>query len=168
MATCSDQENDQTEEFHTGDAGASATYPLKASGVRKGGHMMIKDHPCKVDSCTVSKPGKHGHAKIHFVGFDIFTSKKYDTIISATHNVDIPNIKKEEYQLFDLSYDNYLSLMDEKGNLREDIPLPEGEYGEKILEEQQKKDYGEIMVTVMSAVDNECIVGVKTNKSKQP
>ena len=30
------------------DAGASAVIPIRAGEVKKGGHVMIKEHPCKV------------------------------------------------------------------------------------------------------------------------
>lgn len=31
-----------------GDAGASLTYPIRAGEVKKGSHVVIKGHPCKV------------------------------------------------------------------------------------------------------------------------
>ncbi len=42
----SEEEIEQTK-FETADAGASHTYPQTASGVRKGGFMVIKGRPCK-------------------------------------------------------------------------------------------------------------------------
>jgi hypothetical protein len=41
------QEQEQTV-FESADAGASHTFPMTASAVRKGGHMVIKGRPCKV------------------------------------------------------------------------------------------------------------------------
>ena len=51
-------------QFSGGDAGASQTYPSQASAIKKGGHIMIKGHPCKVVEMSTSKTGKHGHAKV--------------------------------------------------------------------------------------------------------
>ncbi len=35
-------------DFTGADAGASNTYPIRAGEVKKGGYVVIKDHPCKV------------------------------------------------------------------------------------------------------------------------
>ena len=50
------------------------THPEKCSALRKGGYVIIKDHPCKIVETSTSKPGKHGHAKVRikFVSLKIF------------------------------------------------------------------------------------------------
>ena len=50
----------------------------------------------------------------------------------STHNVDVPNVTKTEYQLIDISDEGYMSLMTDNGDMKEDLKLPEGEIGEQI------------------------------------
>lgn len=88
--------------------------------------------PCKIVDMSTSKTGKHGHAKVHMVGLDIFSGKKYEDICPSTHNMDVPFVKREDYQLTDISDDGYLSLMGDNGELREDLKLPEGELGAQL------------------------------------
>lgn len=56
------------------DAG-SKTYPQQCSALRKNGNVILKGRACKIVDMSTSKTGKHGHAKIHMVGIDLFTGE---------------------------------------------------------------------------------------------
>jgi len=154
------------EEYHEGGtgSGASTTYPMQCSALRKGGHVMIKGRPCKIMEMSTSKTGKHGHAKVHLVGLDIFTNKKYEDLCPSTHNIDVPNVNRCDFQLIDISDDGYVSLMNDKGDTRDDLRLPDGELGTKIREDFGKEETS-VIVTVMSAVNEEVIIASKTANS---
>jgi len=137
--------------FESADAGASATYPMQCSALRKNGFVVIKGRPCKIVEMTTSKTGKHGHAKVHLTALDIFTNKKLEDLSPSTHNMEVPNVTRREYQLLDITDDNFLSLMSEGGETKDDVKMPEGEVGEKIqkLFRDEEKDTNVIVLTAM-------------------
>ncbi|KAK4506029.1 hypothetical protein PRZ48_003994 [Zasmidium cellare] len=137
--------------FDSADAGASTTFPMQCSALRKNGHVVIKGRPCKIVEMSTSKTGKHGHAKVHLVAIDIFTGKKLEDLSPSTHNMDVPNVTRREYQLLDVTDDGFLSLMSEGGDTKDDIKLPDGEVGDKIkkLFEEDGKDTNVIILTAM-------------------
>ncbi|MPC26744.1 Eukaryotic translation initiation factor 5A [Portunus trituberculatus] len=148
-------------DFEGGDAGASKVYPAQCSSLRKNGHVVIKGRPCKIVEMSTSKTGKHGHAKVHLVGIDLFSGKKYEDICPSTHNMDVPVVKRADYQLIDISDDSFLSLMMESGDLRDDIKVPEGDIGTEI---KTKFENGEdLLLTVLSAMGHEMVVATKPN-----
>ncbi|XP_030380235.1 eukaryotic translation initiation factor 5A-like [Scaptodrosophila lebanonensis] len=152
---------DEEVQFETGDSGASKTYPMQCSGLRKNGFVMLKGRPCKIVDMSTSKTGKHGHAKVHLVGIDIFTQKKYEDICPSTHNMDVPHVKREDYQLTDISDDGYVTLLSDNGDLREDLKVPEGELGGALRSEfSEGKD---LLCTVLAACGEECVIAMKAN-----
>lgn len=148
-------------DFTSGDAGASATFPMQCSALRKNGFVMIKGRPCKIVEMSTSKTGKHGHAKVHLVALDIFNQKKYEDICPSTHNMDVPNVSRKDFQLLDVSDDGYLSLMDDAGNTRDDLKVPEGDIGDEI--KSSIDDGKDILCTVLSACGEEAVIATKVN-----
>jgi len=147
------------EEFEAaGESGASQTYPVQCSSLRKNGHVMIKGRPCKIVEMSTSKTGKHGHAKVHLVAIDIFTAKKYEDICPSTHNMNVPHVSRKDYQCLTID-DGFLSLMDDSGEVRDDIKCPDNDIGKDILKRTETED--QFMVTVLKACGEEAAVGVK-------
>ena len=125
-------------------------------------YMMIKGKPCKVLNISVSKTGKHGHAKCNFTATDIFTGKKYEDMIPSTHGTTVPIVTKTEWEVIDINEDGELTLMDEAGNQKTDLNLPT--YPEGMADEIRDAwadGENQISVTVQAAVDIEQIIGYK-------
>ena len=152
------------ETFESSESGASLTFPIQCSALRKNGHVLMKDHPCKIVDMSTSKTGKHGHAKVNMVGIDIFTGKKYEDISPSTHNMNVPKITRLEYTLLDITDDGFVSLMAHNGEMKEDIKVPEGETGEKLRADFD--DGKELVVMVLSSMEQEMIVQFKESSGK--
>ena len=112
--------------------------------------VMLKGFPCKVVEVTTSKTGKHGHAKANITGLDIFTNKKYMDISPTSHNMVAPFVHNNNFTLTDIQ-DGFVSLMDDNGEIREDLKLPDGELGEKLTKELED-DTKEVTVIVTKAM----------------
>ena len=97
---------------------------MEAGQIRKRGFIMIKGNPCKVSDVTSSKTGKHGHAKCHFVAIDIFTGKKMEDLVPASHTTSIPFVKKDEFQCIDVDEDGFCTVLTPNGDTRSDLKLP--------------------------------------------
>lgn len=48
--------------------------------------------------------------------------------------MDVPHVKREDYQLTDIDED-FLVLMSDGGDLREDLKIPEGDLGTQLKKE---------------------------------
>jgi len=156
MAENNDAQHELT--FESADAGASLTYPMQCSALRKNGFVCIKNRPCKIVDMSTSKTGKHGHAKVHLVAIDLFTGKKLEDLCPSTHNMDVPNVRRQEFQLLDISEDGFLNLLTDNGDEKNDVKVPDGEVGDKInkLFTEDGKDTNVIILTAMgeeSAID---------------
>merc|ERR1712146_588367 len=117
--------DDDAPTFESTESGASHTYPQQAGEIRKGSFLMIKGNPCKCCEVSTSKTGKHGHAKAHIVAIDIFTGKKMEDLCPTSHNLDVPFVKKTEYQVLSADADSgEVSLLTEDGSTKDDLNLP--------------------------------------------
>ena len=156
------------EVFESAQSGAALTYPVRAGELKKGHHVVIKGHPCKVIELTTSKTGKHGHAKANITALDIFTGNKYMDISPTSHNMEAPFVTKVEYSILDIQEDDetadgtvvQLILADDAtAEPREDLRLPLEEKDAKYGEIRAKFEDGEeVVVQVQKAMGIEMIM----------
>ena len=151
-------------EFVQGDAGASGMEKVQAGTLKKGSLVMIKDHPCKVVDFSTAKTGKHGAAKAMVTGIDIFTSNKYECTFSTGDNVDAPVVSKTEYSLINIDDEGYVTLMQDNGETKEDLKLPEDDWLKDCvgkIKEIFAAEKNECLVTVLKALSTEKIISVR-------
>ena len=153
------------ESFDVAESNSTLTFPITAGALKKGDHIVIKGHPCKIIDISVSKTGKHGHAKASITGLDIFTKQKMEGQAPTTHNVSAPFVTTRNYTLLDIGRDGRLSLMDDDSNTRQDLDLPltTREEPSELAKEITHlfHDGKELMVTVVGAMGKEQVMSYK-------
>ena len=148
------------EEFENVDSGASLTYPVSAGDLKQGGMMTINGRPCKVVSLSFAKTGKHGHAKASITAIDIFNGRKLEDSLPGSANVDVPYVTRRELQAIAVDGEGFVTLMNEKGDIRSDLKLPEEtEKDTEVAKRIQNSidDGRECFVTILAAMGIEKI-----------
>eukprot|EP00698_Gefionella_okellyi_P015265 TRINITY_DN4305_c0_g1_i1.p1 TRINITY_DN4305_c0_g1~~TRINITY_DN4305_c0_g1_i1.p1 ORF type:complete len:156 (-),score=44.73 TRINITY_DN4305_c0_g1_i1:80-547(-) len=152
------------ETFERADAGASLTHPEQASALRKNGFVLLKGEPCKIVDMSTSKTGKHGHAKVHIVGLQIFNNKKYEDLCPSTHNMSVPEVSRKDFTMVDLD-DDFVSMMDDDGDIKSDLKLPEDAELQKDIRDGFAAGK-ELVLTVLSAMGKEQIIQARETNAK--
>jgi len=73
--------------------------------LQKGNYIVIEGAACKVVDIQVSRPGKHGHAKIRLTGVGIFDDKKRVIVAPGHDNVEVPVVEKKNAQILSIHSD---------------------------------------------------------------
>ena len=79
--------------------------------LQEGNYVMIEDVPCKIDSYSTSKPGKHGSAKARVEGRGVFDSQKRNFTQPVDAKIWIPIIDRKQGQVVSVSGDD-MQVMD--------------------------------------------------------
>ena len=113
---------------------------------------------------STSKTGKHGHAKVHMVGIDIFTNKKYEDTAPTGAGALTPNVTKEELEVADIDEDDFVSVILPDGDLKTDLKLPKED--EECYDELKKvwEERGEntVLYTIQRACGKEKFISART------
>lgn len=95
-----------------------------ASSLKVGSYVIIDGAACKVVNIQISKPGKHGHAKMRMEGIGIIDEKKRVIVMPGHANVDVPIIEKKNAQVLSVN-GNAANVMDSETYETFDLAIPE-------------------------------------------
>jgi translation initiation factor 5A len=65
---------------------------------------------------------------------NIFTQDKYEKLLPSGYFVEVPNIKSTELELISVDDDDYVTVMNEYGEIREDLQLPNKEHWSDLVD----------------------------------
>ena len=136
------------------------TAPIQANDIREGDVVVLREtHPCKIVSIDRAKPGKHGHAKTLFTGFDIFTGQRYSEQCPSQHTMPQIHPVKSKYQVLGIEA-GMLTLIDESDVVRTDVAVPTD--ASLLLPLQEGIRHSEqVEVTVLSACGTVVVIAVR-------
>ena len=77
----------------------------------EGSYVMIEDTPCKIDSYSTAKPGKHGSAKARIEARGVFDGQKRSLSQPVDAKVWVPIINRKQGQVIDVR-DGEVQVMD--------------------------------------------------------
>jgi len=134
---------------------------VTANSIRIGTVVLLRDktYPCKVVDYSKAKTGKHGSAKIHVVGVDVITGKKYDDIFQSSQMVCVPNSEKLDYDLVFVLDDGFLKLKHPDGSYREDLRIEDAELLRNM--EESHSEGNDLSISVLRVMEKELIGGYK-------
>ena len=67
--------------------------------LQEGSYVNMDDAPCKIDSYSTAKPGKHGSAKARIEGRGVFDGKKRSLSQPVDAKVWVPIIERKQGQV---------------------------------------------------------------------
>ena len=97
---------------------------ILATSVKKGASLVIDGVACTVISVQVSKPGKHGHAKVRIEATSMIDRKKKIIVVPGHDKLQSPVIEKKTAQVLSI-HEEVANVMDSETYETFDIQIPE-------------------------------------------
>ncbi len=94
-----------------------------AGSLKEGSNIVIEGAACRVVSIQISRPGKHGHAKIRLEAVGIIDEKKRVIVMPGHDNVEVPIIEKKTAQVLSIAGDS-ANVMDAESYETFDLKIP--------------------------------------------
>jgi len=102
----------------------AGTKLVSVGSLKEGNYVVIDGAACVVKDTQVSRPGKHGHAKVRMEAVGLTDGKKRQVVMPGHDNIDTPIIDKLNAQVLSIS-GNVANVMDMENYETMDIPIPE-------------------------------------------
>jgi len=99
------------------------TKKASVSSLTKGSYMVMDGVASRVTDISVSRPGKHGHAKARITAVGLLDDKKRVVVMPGHDHIDVPIIDKRTAQVLSISGDN-ANIMDAETYETFDLKIP--------------------------------------------
>ncbi|MBU0667444.1 MAG: translation initiation factor IF-5A [Nanoarchaeota archaeon] len=92
--------------------------------LQKGNYVVLEEAPCIVTDVKISRPGKHGHAKVNLTAVGMIDGKKRNTVMPGHDSIGVPIIDKKNAQVLSVIGD-VANVMDSETYETFDLTVPE-------------------------------------------
>ncbi len=96
---------------------------VATSSLKKGSYILVDGVASIVTDISISRPGKHGHAKANLMAVGMIDGKKRN-MVTGDHEVTAPIINKKNAQVLSVS-DDHANVMDSESYETFDMIIPE-------------------------------------------
>ncbi len=94
--------------------------------LQEGNYVMIDGAPCKIDSYSTAKPGKHGSAKASIDATGVFDGNKRSLSQPVDAKIWVPIIERKQGQVVNKEDGNVAQVMDLESYETITMELPAG------------------------------------------
>ncbi len=101
-----------------------ATKIQSVGSLQKGSYVILEGAASKVADMQISRPGKHGHAKVRLTAVGLVDEKKRIVVMPGHDNVEVPIIEKKSAQVLSIQ-DDTANVMDSETYETFDLKIPE-------------------------------------------
>ncbi len=102
----------------------AGTKQVSIGSLKVGSFVVIDGEACKVVDIQVSRPGKHGHAKVRLTGVGLLDGKKRVIVAPGHDNIEVPIIDKKNAQVLSIA-GNTATVMDMESYETFELEIPE-------------------------------------------
>ncbi|MBT4824746.1 translation initiation factor IF-5A [Candidatus Woesearchaeota archaeon] len=92
--------------------------------LNKGNYVVVDGAACKVSDTQISRPGKHGHAKVRLSAVGLLDGKKRVIVMPGHDNIEVPIIDKRTAQVLSIS-GKTANVMDAENYETFDLEIPD-------------------------------------------
>lgn len=101
-----------------------STKTVGGNELKVGSYLIIEGAACKIVNIDISRPGKHGHAKMRIEGMGIMDGKRRITVMPAHDNAEVPMIEKKTAQVLSV-HGTTANVMDAETYETFDLTIPD-------------------------------------------
>jgi translation initiation factor 5A len=105
---------------------------VSIGSLKKGSYVVIDGAACTVSDTQVSRPGKHGHAKVRMSAIGILDGRKREIVMPGHDQIESPIIDKRNAQVLSISGGS-ANVMDSETYETFDMEIPK-EMGDEVQE----------------------------------